>query len=161
MTPEASPPPGFSFWADHDRNGRLGRTVVRASSFLFVMALLCISPSALGSDADPWIARDKALHFDATAGIASVTYAVSAGWLVDARWKALAVGGCVAITAGAAKEVVDALHILGGDPSWKDFAWDAIGTVVGLALAWGIDLLLGGVGTDRPAFAPPLSSGAR
>jgi uncharacterized protein YfiM (DUF2279 family) len=135
--------------------------VVRASSFLFVIALLFISPSALGSDADPWLARDKALHFDATAGIASVTYAVSAGWLVDARWKALVVGGSVAMAAGVAKEVVDASHVFGGDPSWKDFAWDAIGTVVGLALAWGIDLLLGGVSTERPAFASPLSSAAR
>jgi hypothetical protein len=75
---------------------------------LLSMAALCVSPTALGSDADPWVARDKALHFDASAGIASVTYAVGVAWLVDARWKGLALGGGVAIAAGSAKELLDA-----------------------------------------------------
>ena len=78
---------------------------------------------------DPWIARDKAFHFDASAGIAAFTYAVSAGWFVDARWKALAIGGGTAIAAGAGKELIDATHVFGGDPSWRDLAWDGIGTV--------------------------------
>ena len=109
---------------------------------------------ALAVDTDPWIARDKALHFDASAGLAAVGYAVSAGWLVDARWKAIAVGGGVALAAGAGKELLDATHVFGGDPSWKDFAWDALGTAAGLALAWGVDLLVGGVSGERPALAP-------
>jgi uncharacterized protein YfiM (DUF2279 family) len=104
---------------------------------------------------DPWIARDKAFHFDVSAGVAAASYAVSAGWLVDARWKALAIGGGVALGAGAAKEAIDATGIFHGDPSWKDFAWDAIGTVAGLAAAWGVDLLLGGVDRVHPALAAP------
>lgn len=107
------------------------------------------------ADPDPWIARDKAFHFDASAGIAAAGYAVSAGWLVDARWKALGIGGGVALAAGAAKELVDATHLWGGDPSWKDFTWDVLGTLAGLALAWGVDLLLGGVSSQRPALASP------
>ena len=90
-----------------------------------------------------------------SAGIAAVGYAASAAWLVNARWKALALGGGLAIAAGAGKEIVDATGAFGGDPSWKDFTWDAIGTMVGLAVAWGVDLLLGGVDRERPALGVP------
>jgi uncharacterized protein YfiM (DUF2279 family) len=135
------------------------RRLPRASFWIAVgVALLASSRTALAVDTDPWIARDKALHFDASAGLAAVGYAVSAGWLVDARWKAIAVGGGIAMAAGAGKELLDATHVFGGDPSWKDFAWDAIGTVAGLALAWGVDLLVGGVSGERPAFAPARAS---
>ncbi|HEY8040940.1 MAG TPA: hypothetical protein VIF15_14140 [Polyangiaceae bacterium] len=123
---------------------------------LLVLAVgLTLAPSARAQDADPWISRDKALHFDVSAGIAAATYGVSAGWLFDARWKSLALGGGVALAAGAGKELLDATHVLGGDPSWKDFTWDVIGTVAGLAIAWGVDLLLGGVSPQRPALASP------
>ncbi len=118
-----------------------------------------IARAATAQDADPWIARDKALHFDVSAGLAAVGYGVSAGWLVDARWKALAVGGGVALAAGAGKELLDATHAFGGEPSWRDFAWDVVGTVAGLAIAWGMDLLLGGVNAQRPAFGAPQAGG--
>jgi putative lipoprotein len=119
------------------------------------VAVITLSGAARADDADPWIARDKAFHFDVTAGIAAAGYGVSAAWLVDARWKALAIGGGVALAAGAGKEIVDATGLFGGDASWKDFAWDAIGTAAGLALAWGVDLLLGGVDSARPALGSP------
>jgi putative lipoprotein len=119
------------------------------------VATSATSPVARADDPDPWIARDKALHFDVSAGIAAAGYGVSAGWLVDARWKALVIGGGVALAAGAAKEVVDATGAFGGDPSWKDFTWDAIGVVAGLAIAWGMDLLLGGVSPAHPALGSP------
>jgi uncharacterized protein YfiM (DUF2279 family) len=129
---------------------------MRTPLLVFVaFAALAFSPPARAQDADAWIARDKALHFDATAGIAAVGYAVSAGWLVDARWKALALGGGVALAAGAGKELLDATHLFGGDASWKDFTWDVLGTIAGLALSWGMDLLLGGVSAQRPALAAP------
>jgi uncharacterized protein YfiM (DUF2279 family) len=130
----------------------------RAPPVLLLAIGLFSSPPAFAADADPWIARDKALHFDASAGIAALTYAVGAGWVVDARWKALALGGGVALAVGAGKELVDATGIFGGDPSWRDFAWDTAGTVAGLALAWGVDLLLGGVSAERPALAAPPST---
>ena len=114
-----------------------------------------LATAAQAQDADPWFARDKALHFDVSAGLAAAGYGLSAGWLVDARWKALAIGGGVALAAGAGKELLDATHVLGGDPSWKDFTWDAVGTVAGLLIAWGVDLLLAGVGPRQPALAAP------
>jgi len=129
---------------------------MRSPVFVFAAALaLGFAPAAAAQDADPWIARDKALHFDVSAGLAAVGYGVSAGWLVDARWKALAIGGGVALAAGAGKELLDATHAFGGDPSWRDFTWDVLGTVAGLAIAWGMDLLLGGVSAQRPAFGAP------
>ena len=126
----------------------------RVSLCCFVCLTFFLSSPAFAADVDPWLARDKALHFDGSAGLAALGYAVSAGWLVDARWKALAVGGGLAIAAGAGKELLDATHVFGGDPSWKDFAWDALGAVAGLALAWGVDLLIGGIDAERPAFGP-------
>jgi putative lipoprotein len=123
---------------------------------LVVLGVVITSGSAAeAQDNDPWIARDKALHFDVSAGIAAGGYGVSAGWVVDARWKALAIGGGLAIAAGAGKELLDATHVFGGDPSWKDFTWDVVGTIAGLAIAWGMDLLLGGIGAQRPAFVAP------
>jgi putative lipoprotein len=124
-------------------------------AFVAVALAISIAPTAAAQDADPWIARDKALHFDVSAGLAAVGYGVSAGWIVDARWKALAIGGGVALAAGAGKELLDATHAFGGDPSWRDFAWDVVGTLAGLAIAWGMDLLLGGVSAQRPVFAAP------
>ena len=152
-----------SFVRSEMARGTLGsRKWPRASlCALASVAFLSFARTASATDADPWIAQDKALHFDVCAGLAAVSYALSEGWIVDARWKALAVGGGVAMAAGAGKELLDATHVLGGDPSWKDFAWDAIGTVAGLALAWGVDLLLGGVTRERPALAPPMLSSSQ
>lgn len=113
---------------------------------------LAAVPARAGND-DPWISRDKALHFDVSLGLASAGYAVSAAWLVDARWKAIAISGAATLAVGAGKELLDLAGL--GDPSWKDFAWDAAGTVAGLALAWGVDLLIGGVGSARPALSAP------
>jgi putative lipoprotein len=125
-------------------------------ALLTFTASVTASPTARAQDADPWLSRDKALHFDVSAGIAAAAYGVSAGWIApDARWTALAIGGGVALAAGVGKELVDATHVFGGDPSWKDLTWDVIGTVAGLAIAWGMDLLLGGVSAQRPLLAAP------
>lgn len=127
---------------------------MRALPFAVVVSLAVASTShARAQDSDPWISRDKAFHFDVSAGVAAVGYAGSAAYLVDARWKALALGGGAAIALGAAKEGWDALGY--GDPSWKDFAWDVVGAVAGLAIAWGMDLALGGVDRDHPALGSP------
>jgi putative lipoprotein len=141
--------------------------MTRALAAAAFIAATAFSSTARADDPDPWVSRDKALHFDVSAGIAAVGYGVSAGWLVDARWKALAIGGGLSLAAGATKELIDATGAFGGDPSWKDFTWDVIGAVAGLAIAWGVDLLLGGVDQARPALgsprtdAVPVSAGLR
>jgi putative lipoprotein len=137
------------------RSDRRARHGTRLAAVGLSVALVATSAGAFADDADPWISRDKAFHFDVSAGIAAAGYGLSAAWIVDARWKALAIGGGLALAVGAAKELVDATGIAGGDPSWKDFTWDALGAVAGLALAWGVDLLLGGVDHARPALGSP------
>ncbi len=123
------------------------------ASLSIAVAFCCAAPSAAGDDtSDPWIGRDKALHFDASAGIAMATYALST-YELDARWQSLAVAGAFTLAVGAGKELLDMTGL--GDPSWKDFTWDAIGTVAGLALAWSVDLLMGGVDAAHPVFGSP------
>jgi putative lipoprotein len=129
--------------------------MLRFCSLAVFVGVVGFAAGARADVTDPWLSRDKAFHFDVSAGIAAVGYAASAAWLVNARWKALAFGGALAMAAGAGKEIVDATGVFGGDASWKDFTWDAIGAVAGLAIAWSVDLLLGGVDGARPALGAP------
>jgi putative lipoprotein len=129
--------------------------MLKSCPFAAVVGIVGFAAVARADVSDPWLSRDKAFHFDVSAGIAAVGYAASAAWLVDARWKALAVGGALAIAAGAGKELLDVTRVFGGDPSWKDFTWDAIGAAAGLALAWSVDLMLGGIDGARPALGAP------
>jgi putative lipoprotein len=122
----------------------------RNSAALVALTLLSATMSRPArAEPDPWLGRDKALHFTVAAGIAGAGYGVTTAFARD-RWKAFAVGGGAALAAGALKEGYDATG--SGDPSWKDFAWDVLGAAVGLAIAWGIDASLHG------GPAPPLSS---
>lgn len=107
------------------------------------------------ADPDPWIAKDKALHFGVSAGIAAGSYAVSASFF-EARGHALLTAGGVTLAIGACKELADLAGY--GDPSWKDFVADIAGTAVGLAIAWSIDLLVRGVGDEHPLFVLPKRS---
>ena len=59
--------------------------------------MLAASPAAAADpDPDPWLGRDKALHFGVSAGIATASYAVSAA-VFDARGHALLVAGGVSL----------------------------------------------------------------
>jgi putative lipoprotein len=116
------------------------------------------SSSVAASEPDPWFSSDKSAHFGVSAGIATASYLVAAACF-DARGPALLTAGGVTIVVGAGKEAFDLAGF--GTPSWKDFAWDGIGAVVGLALAWGVDLLLRGTGDTHPPFAAPRHPTAR
>jgi putative lipoprotein len=95
--------------------------------------------SACASDADPWFGPDKALHFGISVALSAGGYAASSIWL-DTRTERAIAGGTFSLTLGAGKELWDLSGH--GDPSWRDFTWDAIGTGVGLALAVAGDALL-------------------
>jgi putative lipoprotein len=86
---------------------------------------------------DPFFGRDKALHFGFSAVIAGTGYGGAALVGFDHRADRAAVGASVAIGAGFTKEVLDAAGL--GTPSWKDFAWDVLGTLVGLGVSISID----------------------
>jgi putative lipoprotein len=117
-----------------NRPGTLAATVAGV-----VVAARLVAPAgpACAADADdPWLGRDKALHFGASATIAGGGYGVAA-LIWDDTGPRLAGGGALAAAAGLGKELYD----LGGpgDASWRDLAWDAIGAATGLAIAWTID----------------------
>lgn len=121
------------------------------AGFLLAAAILTAAPRAKAADPDPdpWFGRDKALHFGVSAGIAAGTYGVGRALVFDKRFDAALVAGGVTLAIGAAKEGYDALGY--GDPSWKDFTWDAIGTVTGVAIGLGIDLLITSLSQPAPS----------
>jgi putative lipoprotein len=124
-----------------------------AIAALFVIVTLGAS-SARAADPDPWFAADKAAHFGVSTGIAAGSYA-GAACLFDARGHALLAAGGFTILVGVGKETADLAGL--GSPSWKDLAWDGVGMVAGLAVAWGIDLLVRGVSDEHPLLARPRS----
>jgi putative lipoprotein len=106
---------------------------------------LCVPKTARASDADPWFGPDKALHFGLSAAFAVGGYAASSIWL-DTRTERAIAGGTFALSLGAGKELWDLSGH--GDPSWRDFTWDVIGTSVGVALAVAGDALLSSKGSS-------------
>lgn len=109
-----------------------------------VLIALRARPARAGDD--PWFARDKALHAAAGAALGAGGYAASALVFETPRTR-VASGLIVGLGAGAAKE----WHDRGGrgTPSWRDFAWDGVGTAAGLSVAWLIDR------TRRAHRSPP------
>ena len=118
-----------------------------------LLAVVAAPLEARAERVDPWFGRDKAYHFAASAGISATGYAFGAALLFDARGHALILGGALSLAAGAGKELLDLTGF--GDPSWRDFTWDCIGNVTGLALAWSADLVIRGVSEKHPLLVAP------
>jgi putative lipoprotein len=112
----------------------------RAGTLVATMATavaVTLSPAtAHAADPDPWFGPDKALHFGVSAGLAAGGYGVSA-FVLDQRWQRALAGGGFSLTLGAGKELYDLSGH--GDPSWKDFTWDVVGTAVGVGIALLVD----------------------
>ncbi len=116
------------------------------------LALLLVCGTASASDADPWFGQDKALHFSFSVVLSAGGYAASSAFL-DSRTERVIAGSTFSLTLGAGKELWDLSGH--GDPSWRDFTWDLVGTAVGVALAAGIDTL-----TNTKHDASPLRASA-
>lgn len=107
-----------------------------ALSVSAVATALLAPTTSRAAEPDPWFGRDKALHFGVSALISSNAYLATR--LADgSRPLALGIGAGTALTIGALKELYDLSGR--GDPSWKDLAWDAIGTGTGVLTAWAFD----------------------
>jgi putative lipoprotein len=119
---------------------------------LVLLTLTLVAPRAARADErDPWFGRDKALHFGASAILASGGYGATSLVTEDRRVR-LGVGGGFALALGTAKELWDLSGH--GDASWRDLTWDAVGTVTGLAVAAAIDWTIARLTAARAAPAP-------
>lgn len=105
---------------------------------LWLLCATLAAPASARAD-DPWFGRDKALHFSASGALAGGGYALASTWSDETSGR-LWTGAAIALSAGAAKELYDLTGR--GHPSWRDMAWNAVGTGTGLLVAWGIDTLL-------------------
>lgn len=112
------------------------------------LAVALGSRSAKAADPDPWWGPDKALHFGASAALAAGGYGLGALAFEDYAPR-LALGASVALAAGATKEILDVAGL--GDPSFRDLAWDVLGTAVGIGITLSIDFAIRGA---RPAASP-------
>lgn len=115
-------------------------------------ALVALTPGVVRADPpadpDPWLGPDKALHFGVSAAIAGGGYALAAPFFDDYGARA-GLGAGLALSAGMTKEALDAAGF--GRPSWRDVAWDVLGTAVGIGISLTIDYCVRG---DGPAPAP-------
>jgi uncharacterized protein YfiM (DUF2279 family) len=108
----------------------------RVSTVLVAAAVVTVAGPARADD-DPWWGPDKAAHFAAASAIAAGGYALgTAAW--PERSRSILLGAGAALLAGALKEGLDAAGL--GRPSWRDFAWDAVGAVCGVGIAFTIDV---------------------
>jgi putative lipoprotein len=126
--------------------------VKRGLGAVVALCLVLRARPSRAADPDPWLGRDKALHFVASSVIAGGGYAVGTA-LFDSRGAALLFCGALSAAAGIGKETLDLAGF--GDPSFRDLAWDGIGLCAGLAVAWTVDVLVRGVTLQHPAFAAP------
>lgn len=129
---------------------------MRASGARLVAVAVAVTTVLAASRAraeheDPWLGRDKALHFGACALFASGGYGLAAIASDDARVR-LGVGAAAGLGAGVAKELWDLSGH--GDASWRDLTWDVAGTATGLAVAALVDWTLGKLSGRRAARTP-------
>jgi len=103
---------------------------------MFVALTFCVA-TARATEPDPWWGQDKAWHFGISVGLGAGGYAGSSLFLHE-RWQRAAAGTGFSLTLGAGKELYDLSGH--GDASWRDFAWDVAGTVVGVGLACLVDV---------------------
>lgn len=125
--------------------------LLRLASWRLLLLVFLIPTSAHAEDR--WFAPDKALHFGVSAGLSAGGYGFSS-LFVDTRTARVGTGILSAVVPGAAKELYDANGH--GDPSWKDFAWDATGALVGVSAALLLDVALA---PERPTQTASVSQG--
>jgi putative lipoprotein len=135
--------------ANAEPSGMHGGVKRRAMGCLVALALVA-APGEARADEDKWLGTDKALHFEVSVALASGAYALSS-LKIDGMAPRAAIAGGFSLAVGAGKELWDLSGH--GDPSWKDFAWDAIGTAVGLGLAMTIDAITRGASRESTGVA--------
>jgi len=95
--------------------------------------------SAQAKTPDEWWARDKAMHYSVSVMLAADSYNVASAYTEQPAMRALW-GAALPLSAGLAKEIYD--EAIGRALSWRDLAWDALGTATGTTVAWLFDRYL-------------------
>jgi putative lipoprotein len=124
-------------------------------ALVLAAAALLAASEARAQEADPWFGRDKALHFAASASLATVAYA-GAALATDDRPTRIVAAASIALAVGVIKEAWDLTGH--GDASWRDLTWDVVGTTTGVLFAYGIDWAIGrlrGSSDRQTAMARP------
>lgn len=85
---------------------------------------------------DAWFGSDKVLHFGVSAALAAGGYALGTR-MFEGTGAAVGFGSVVALGAGGLKEWSDSRG--SGTASWRDMAWNVVGTGVGVGVAYLID----------------------
>lgn len=101
-----------------------------------VLWSLLVAANPVKADEDPWLARDKGLHFGVSAAASASAYGLSAIWLERPVLRAVA-GFSFALSLGLAKEGWDAMGH--GHASLRDGTFDVVGSLAGAAIAWAVD----------------------
>lgn len=115
---------------------------------LVLLSVLLAGRPAQGASGDEWLGADKAKHFGVTLGLAGLGYGGGA-LLFDSPRARLLSGAALGMGVGLGKELYDLGR--GSRFSFKDLAWDAVGTTTGLALSWLIERLFFSPEPRRPA----------
>ncbi len=141
--------------------GLRGRQVLLAIASIAVT--LAASPFCAAADPpldpDPWFGKDKLLHFGVSAAISAGGYGVGKAAFGGYAGPAI-LGSSLALAAGGAKELIDLAGY--GDPSWRDLAWDVIGTAVGTGICLSIDAIVHrAASTDPPPVTVSPTAGAK
>ena len=103
---------------------------------LVLGAAMLLGSTVRAQEADPWFGHDKALHFAASASLATVAYA-GTSLVTEDRPTRIVAAATIALAAGVIKEVWDLTGH--GDASWRDLTWDVVGTTTGVLVAYAID----------------------
>jgi putative lipoprotein len=117
----------------------MGRATSRLPLAVALVVLFVAAPAAQAAEPDLWFGRDKVIHFSVSFALAGNAYADSSAFTKRTSIRVLS-GVGVALLAGIAKELADRYD--GGDASWRDLTWDAVGTATGTLVAWLVDRYL-------------------
>jgi putative lipoprotein len=112
---------------------------------------------AHADEADPWFGQDKLLHFLASSTLTTTAYG-GASLLLDSRTSRALVAAGTSLAIGGGKELIYDRSGR-GDPSWRDFTWDVIGTAFGLGVALVINWASEGKGSTSAAARPLATQG--
>ncbi len=85
---------------------------------------------------DPWIGKDKFLHFTISAGLVLTSYYVYREEFNNSETGSYYFSGGLTISLGALKEYYDWHHPHRHQASWRDLIADIAGTATGLTIAY-------------------------